>query len=124
MSMAPTPAYGKICYIEIPAVDPAASATFYEKVFGWHIRYPGDGENPAFDDGLGEVSGTWVSGRPPATGSGLLIYIMVDDAEAAVDKVVEHGGVIVQPLDPDSSEIIARFTDPAGNVFGIYQEPE
>ena len=58
----PTLANGKVCYIEIPAIDISASATFYQKVFGWQIRTRGDGA-VAFDDGAGEVSGTWVVGR-------------------------------------------------------------
>ena len=62
--MPPTMANGKICYIEMPAVDIARSADFYSRVFGWSIRTRGDGST-AFDDGVGEVSGTWVRGLPP-----------------------------------------------------------
>jgi predicted enzyme related to lactoylglutathione lyase len=61
--MPPTLANGKICYIEIPAVDIHRSADFYAKVFGWRLRQRGDGHT-AFDDATGEVSGTWVLGRP------------------------------------------------------------
>jgi len=35
---APTRTNGKICYLEIPAVEVGRSTEFYEKVFGWHIR--------------------------------------------------------------------------------------
>lgn len=118
----PTTAHGKICYIEIPATDIEASAEFYRKVFGWKTRKRGDGHT-AFDDGAGEVSGTWVLGRPPATGPGLLIYIMVDSVAKTVDAVVAAGGVIVQPIGVDAPEITARFRDPVGNVLGLYQEP-
>ena len=34
---------GKLCYIEIPAADVAASAEFYQRAFGWKIRRRGDG---------------------------------------------------------------------------------
>jgi catechol 2,3-dioxygenase-like lactoylglutathione lyase family enzyme len=61
--MPPTLANGKICYIEMPALDIARSAEFYRRVFGWKIRKRGDGST-AFDDTTGEVSGTWVLGRP------------------------------------------------------------
>ena len=118
----PTPANGKVCYIEIPAVDVRRSAEFYEKVFGWRIRQRGDG-SIAFDDTTGEVSGTWALGRPPATSPGLLIYIMVDSVAATVDAVIAHGGELVQPIGADAPEITARFRDPAGNVLGLYQEP-
>jgi len=120
--MPPTRSNGKICYVEMPAADAGRSAAFYEAVFGWRIRQRGDGAT-AFDDTVGEVSGAWVTGRPPSRSVGLLLYVMVDDAAATIEAVKAHGGEIVQPLGADAPEITARFLDPAGNVIGIYQEP-
>lgn len=120
--MDPTHKNGKVCYIEIPAEDIDRSADFYAKVFGWRIRTRTDGRI-AFDDATGEVSGTWVLGRPPMTQPGLLIYIMVDNAAATVEFILAHGGRIVQPIGADAPEITARFSDPAGNVLGVYQQP-
>jgi predicted enzyme related to lactoylglutathione lyase len=121
--MSPTSANGKLCYLEIPAVDVERSAAFYEEVFGWRVRRRGDGRT-AFDDTTGEVSGAWVTGRPPSQDPGLLLYIMVDSVATTVDTVVAHGGEIVQPIGLDAPEITARFRDPAGNVIGLYQEPD
>ena len=118
----PTLSNGKVCYIEIPAIDIKASASFYQAVFGWQIRRRGDG-NVAFDDTVNQVSGTWVVGRKAATEPGLLVYIMVDSVAAAIDAVVANGGKIVQPIGMDAPEITARFSDLAGNVLGLYQEP-
>jgi uncharacterized protein len=118
----PTLGNGKICYIEIPAVEIETSASFYKTIFGWQVRQRGDG-HLAFDDAVGQVSGTWVLGRKPSTDPGLLIYIMVDSVAAAIDAVIANGGKIVQPIGTDSPEITARFSDPAGNVLGLYQEP-
>ncbi|HYK44165.1 MAG TPA: VOC family protein [Parafilimonas sp.] len=118
----PTIGHGKICYLEIPATDIAASANFYKQVFGWNIRTRGDGAT-AFDDGVGEVSGSWVLNRKPSPEPGLLIYVMVDNVAATVDAVIQAGGIIVQPVGADAPEITARFKDPAGNVLGLYQEP-
>ena len=120
--MPPTLTNGKICYIEIPAVDIRRSADFYAKVFGWRLRQRGDGST-AFDDATSEVSGTWVLGRPPSSVPGLLLYIMVDSVAATVDGVIAHGGQLVQPIGADAPEVTARFRDPAGNVLGLYQEP-
>ena len=117
----PTTGHGKICYVEIPATDVNASSSFYQDVFGWHIRKRGDG-SVSFDDGVGEVSGTWVTKRKPATEPGLLIHIMVDSVAAALDAVIAHGGKLVQPIGMDAPETTAHFSDPAGNVFGLYQE--
>jgi predicted enzyme related to lactoylglutathione lyase len=120
--MPPTLANGKVCYIEIPALDVRRSADFYEKVFGWRIRRRGDGAL-AFDDSTGEVSGTWVVGRPASPAPGLLLYIMVDSVAATINTVIAQGGRLVQPIGADAPEITARFGDPAGNVLGLYQEP-
>ena len=119
--MPTTRANGKICYIEMPTTDAARSADFYKKVFGWNIRRRGDGAI-SFDDTVGEVSGAWVPSRPPQS-PGLVVYIMVDSVAATIDAVVANGGKIVQPMGADAPEITARFSDPAGNVIALYQEP-
>ncbi|HYR74232.1 MAG TPA: VOC family protein [Pyrinomonadaceae bacterium] len=118
----PTLKNGKVCYVEIPALDIKRSVSFYKDVFGWEIRERGDG-SIAFDDAVGEVSGAWVLGRPPSPAPGILIYIMCDSVAATVEAVIARGGQIVQPIGMDAPEITARFSDPAGNVFGLYQEP-
>ena len=120
---APAPVHLSRCrYIEIPSTDIARSADFYKRVFGWNVRKRGDG-NSAFDDTTGQVSGTWVLRRPPASQPGLLVYIMVDSVAATLDTIVANGGEIVQPIGADAPEITARFRDPGGNVLGLYQQP-
>jgi len=118
----PTLGNGKICYLEIPATDIDVSVQFYKTVFGWNTRTRGNG-SIAFDDGVGEVSGTWVKGRPPSAEPGILIYIMVDSVEETIEAVKANGGEIMQPIGMDAPEITARFRDPGGNVFGLYQNP-
>ena len=110
----------RICYLEIPADEPRVSADFYAGVFGWRIRERGDGAL-AFDDG-GEVSGAFVTDRRPQDRSGITTYVMVDDAEATVARIVAAGGTIEAPLG-HHTETIALFRDPGGNVLGVYQEP-
>ena len=119
--MAPTRAHGKICYIQIPAEDVRRSAEFYVECFGWQTRTRPDGAL-AFDDGVGEISGEWVIGRLPAA-TGLMVYVMVDDLEAACETVIANGGAIEAPVGVDAGEMTAHIRDPFGNVLGIYQEP-
>ena len=116
----PTFGNGKICYIEIPSIDVQLSATFYKDIFNWKIRERSDG-TVSFDDGVNEVSGIWVTGRKTTTEQGLLIHIMVDSVADTVEAILEHGGQLVQPIGMDEPEITAKFTDPSGNVFGLYQ---
>jgi predicted enzyme related to lactoylglutathione lyase len=120
---APTFRSGKICYLEIAAQDVHQSAAFYERAFGWSIRN-GDTDRPSFDDTTGQVSGAWVSNRVPNADPGILPYIMVGNARAAAERVVEAGGSIVLPPDQYGTEVIATFLDPAGNLMGMYQQPD
>ena len=119
--MAPTFANGKICYVEIPATDISRSAEFYRRAFGWSIEQHRDGA-AAFNDTVGGVSGRWVLGRRPATEPGLMMSIMVADANAAVTAIGAAGGEIVRPVDQNAQEKVAWFRDLAGNVLGIYQQ--
>lgn len=116
----PTYGNGKICYIEIPADDIQQSAAFFTSVFGWNVRKNNEGRT-SFDDGVGQVSGVWVTGRKAVTDPQLVVHIMIDDINATMDLVKSHGGKIVQPVGMDAPEITAKFSDPAGNVFGLYQ---
>jgi len=118
--MEPTYGNGKICYVELPALDVARSAEFYANVFGWKIRRRGDGST-SFDDGVNQVSGAFVTGRPAHATKSLMVHIMVDDMTASIAAVEANGGTIVQPVGADAPEITAHFKDPAGNVLGMYQ---
>ncbi len=47
---------------------------------------------------------------------------MVDSVAETVESIISKGGKIVQPIGMDPHVITARFSDPAGNVLGLYQE--
>jgi predicted enzyme related to lactoylglutathione lyase/uncharacterized glyoxalase superfamily protein PhnB len=114
----------RFCYLQVPALDVHESARFYEAVFGWNIRGR-DTTNPRFDTPPGNISGAWVTGRPPAREPGLLPYIWVDSIEETLARVVSNGGAVVDashPDNPGSTSRIATFYDPAGNLIGLYTE--
>ena len=113
-------AFGKLYYIEIPALDIPASAEFYRTVFGWTVRQRGDGAT-AFDDGAGAVSGVWTTERTPADDPGFRIYISVENAAASARRIEEAGGTIDTPPDMTMVDIVCHFRDPAGNIVGIHQ---
>ena len=49
------PVHGQLAYLQVPAIDVAQSATFYENVFGWHVEPP----HPSFE--APGLIGQWVS---------------------------------------------------------------
>src|SRR5215203_4235678 len=105
---------GKICYVQIPSDDIRVSSAFYHKVFGWEIRKRKDG-SLAFEDGVGQVSGTWTLGEKASINQGMLLYIMVDNAETTMLKIISNGGNILQEAGADAPDITAKFSDPFGN---------
>ncbi len=117
----PTLATGKLCYLEIPATDVERSARFYCDAFGWEVRTRGDGEL-AFDDAVKEVSGSWVTGRPPSAEPGIMVHVMVADLEAALAAVHAAGGEVISN-DVAPGEKVGHIRDPAGNVIGVYEQP-
>src|SRR3569833_2412532 len=120
-ALGPTLGNGKICYVEIPALDIERSSSFYQAVFGWNIRIRGDGAT-AFDDGINEVSGSWVLNRKPALEQGLILSIMVDSLAETTTRIVAQKCKMVKDRSTET-EAIALFSDPAGNVIGLYQHP-
>ena len=112
--------HGKICYIFLPSTDPPQSGDFYRAVFGWNIRAHDDC-SLAFDDTVGEVSGTFADDRRPATEGSLEIHIMVDDLDDSIAAIRAAGG-IVDPAEVHMGKPRwATFSDPAGNRLAIYQ---
>jgi uncharacterized protein len=116
--------HGKICYLEIPANRLKDSARFYSDIFGWKVRERGDG-NLAFDD-TGSVSGTWVKQADRTPDERTRTYIMVDGITESLERIGQAGGKVVTPrtdIGPNMGAF-AVFTDPAGNEFGLYEEPK
>lgn len=60
--------------------------------------------------------------RPAGESVGVVVYIVVDDIDAVLEKVVAFGGEVVAPQAPQGSTLRAYFADPDGNVFGLWQE--
>ena len=117
-------AHGKICYLEIPAKTPEASAAFYSSIFGWKVRKRGDGEL-AFDD-PGGVSGTWVKESDRTADETTRTYIMVDVIADTLKQIEAAGGRVLTPrkdIGPGMGAF-AVFADPAGNELGLYEEPK
>src|SRR3954471_6857368 len=117
----PTLATGKICYLQIPAADIERSSRFYHDAFGWELRTRGDGAI-AFDDAVKEVSGSWVTGRPPSAEPGIMVHIMVADLDAALAAVRAAGGEVLNE-DAAPGERVGHVRDPGGNAIGIYEQP-
>jgi predicted enzyme related to lactoylglutathione lyase len=108
------PLPGQIGYLQLPALDVSASAAFYQAVFGWSVE-PGQ---PGFQ--APGLIGQWTTERPPAGGSGPLLWICADDMAHTLLRVQTHGGRVHGPPQLDGGERwLAEIDDPAGNRIGL-----
>jgi predicted enzyme related to lactoylglutathione lyase len=99
---------------------------FYEQAVGWKVQVdPNMPDYAMFTDTGGTVGGAFTSSIPKGEG-GNRIYITVDSADATLDAVKEAGGATKQERTLISDEIgyWATFTDPAGNLIGIFERPQ
>ncbi len=118
-------------WIEIRTHDIEKTAHFYESLFGWKMtgqETVGGSAVWLFDTGheprLENLrrGGLWE--RPPGESLGIVVYIVVEDIEATLKRVTELGGKVTAAKAPLGAGYGAFFTDPNGNVLGLYQDPQ
>jgi predicted enzyme related to lactoylglutathione lyase len=107
--------HGQIGYLQLPALDVARSAAFYEAVFGWSIeRGYGSFEAPG-------MIGQWTTDRQPVGAGGPVVWICADHLAATLERVVANGGTVLGPPRLDNDERwLAEIDDPAGNRIGVF----
>ena len=112
-----------VVHFELYGKDAAALQGFYKKAFDWHV----DSDNPQ-DYGMVDThAGSGINGAVtagPNMDNGTIVYIEVDDMQAALDKVEELGGKTVMPVTAMEMVTFALFRDPAGNIVGLVKSGE
>ncbi len=119
MANNPLARHGGLTYLHIPATHPRRSAEFYASLLGWKIE---ERKNGAFR--FADREGLLIGGfgqDEAAQAPGLLCYFYVDDIAAAVGRVGEGGGAVVEPPTLQGDTHVARVRDPDGNVIGLWQ---
>jgi predicted enzyme related to lactoylglutathione lyase len=95
--------------------------SFYGGLFDWKIA---SGENKDFaywqiNTGEKPEGGLWR--MPKEKPCCVLVYIMVDNINETLEKVIKHGGKVVIPKSKENGNAMATFEDPDGNRFGLYE---
>jgi uncharacterized protein len=111
---------------ELVVPDPKEVAGFYEQVFGLAFdsqEWPGMGTYTTL-----QVDGRSVGGACPPSADGLgphwNVYFNVASADETAERVRELGGeVTIEPLDIPGVGRMATFSDPAGAMFHVMQNP-
>ena len=116
-------------WVEIRTRDTDKATKFYEDLLGWKVvrKETADGSDYWIFDTGDEPrvenlrrGALWL--RPDDADHGVVIYVVVEDIEAILQQVADLGGEVILPKTPQGSAFKAYFTDPDGNLFGLWQE--
>ena len=122
---------GRVVHFEVPFDDGERARSFYSRVFGWHLQeMPGMDytiavTGPVGDDGV-PTENAFINGGLFPRGSdeprSPVLVVDVDDIDAALAQVAEHGGKVAVPtMSVGEMGFAAYFHDPEGNVIGLWQ---
>jgi predicted enzyme related to lactoylglutathione lyase len=114
----------RVVHFEIPCDDPEKTMDFFKEVFGWNFQQfgsepywmamTGDPKSPGINGGIMKKRDP----KQPVVNS-----INVADIDKSVSAIEKAGGKIVVPKMPiPTVGWLAYFTDPDGNIHGVYQD--
>ncbi|MGA2356387.1 MAG: VOC family protein [Terriglobales bacterium] len=119
---------GSFCWIELHTTDQAAAKTFYGSLFGWAPHDGPMGPNDYYTEFKlqGREAAAACTLRPDEKSQGIppywMIYISVDNADAASAKAQQLGGKAFGPaFDVMDAGRMAVVQDPTGAVFCVWQ---
>ena len=120
---------GRIVHFELPYDDAERARAFYGGIFGWDIQsYPGMeysmvSTGPSGDTGPTEPG--FINGGMAQRSEGFAgptVVVDVDDIEATLAQIGQKGGsVLVAKRPVGEMGWTAYFTDPEGNVVGLWE---
>jgi len=119
---------GSFCWIELHTTDQPAAKTFYHALFGWDSKDEPMGPNDFYTmfNLQGRYAAAGCTLRPDERSQSIpphwMIYIAVDNADAAANKASELGGTVLAPaFDVMDAGRMAVIQDPTGAVFCVWQ---
>lgn len=116
-------AHEKINYVEYPARDLDATKRFFQEAFGW--VFEDYGPNYVAFSGQGLDGGFFKSELTARTSQGsALIVFYSKHLEETLAKVVAARGEVVKPIFSFPGGRRFHFTEPSGNEFAVWSEPE
>ena len=117
-----------VVWFEVMGKDGAKLRSFYGDLFGWSyddvegmdygmVQNADGGSMPSIPGGIGTA--------PEGAPNYQTFYVGVDDIPAALAKAESLGGTkMVGPMELSMGGEIAIFTDPEGNMIGLFKGPD
>ncbi len=114
-----------VVHFEISGRDYKKSIEFYKHLFDWKVEewaaFPYGMVQPEGERSIGGGIGPVQDGQQPS----VTFYIMVDDLQAYLNKAEQLGGRTIVPPSPiPGVGSMAMFSDPDGNILGLFKSGE
>ena len=117
-----------IAYFEVPADDLKRAKKFYTEILGWEfnpsqvpnipVEYWNISTGKSAKDTL-NMGGLYQRKEPS---SRILMYAVVDDIDAALQKVEKLGGKVLSPkISLDTVGNLVTVIDSEGNLIGLWE---
>ncbi|HEX4229423.1 MAG TPA: VOC family protein [Bryobacteraceae bacterium] len=124
----PAGTLGTAAWHDLAAADWQSDFNFYADLFGWSksqaIEMGPNGVYQIFAVGSEPIGGM-MTRMDPSQSPGWLFYFNVNDINAAVGRVKQHGGTVVHgPSVVPGGQQIAHCLDTQGAIFGIVGPPK
>lgn len=124
------PATGMIAWNDLTVQDAEGIRDFYSSLLGWEAKPVSQGEYndynmvpPGSDrPAAGIIHARGVNASIPPQ---WMIYVVVEDLQATVDRCIELGGRVIAWPEHEGVKLQNAFLqDPAGAVFAVWQPGE
>ncbi len=124
-----TPERGEFSWNELATTDHVGAFDFYSALFGWIQTESMDmgpmGTYQMYGRSQRSLGGMYNKSAEMPGPPAWLYYIKVDDVDAAVDKVRDLGGAVLNgPMEVPGGDRVAQCTDPQGAVFALHAVPK
>jgi len=113
----------RFVYAQLQTSDPSRATMFYHELCGWTLKDDPPGGGPPYTEAF--TDGESVAGIMPVPAPSLssrwLLYLSVEDLDAATQKAQSLGAtVVVPPTDIAAKGCrISVLTDPTGAAFAL-----
>jgi hypothetical protein len=117
------PVNGSIAWVDLTIPEAPKVRDFYAQVTGWTVQPVKMGKYE--DYSMLAASGEAVAGVPNANLPPMwLIYIVVENLDAALQRCRELGGEVLTPVRMASGSRFAVIKDPAGACAALWEPAE
>ncbi len=110
-----------IAFVSYPVVDLNKAVEFYQKVLGIEPLFHRE------DWAEFKIEGQRFALKKETLlqkeHSGSIVYFMAKPIQNYIDRIAGFGVPILEPVEIYSYGKLARFKDPEGNIFGLYEPP-